>query len=180
MPIKITVPASEFYDPKTNRFCDVKEQTLVLEHSLVSLSKWERKYHRPWITDGPKIPEEMAYYVECMTLTQNVNPLVYKNLTEENYRDIYKYIEDPMTASWLNERGKRPSREVVTAEIIYYWMIEFNIPVEFQKWHLNSLIMLIRVINAKKAPSRKMSKSEALSRQRSLNEARRKAMRTRG
>lgn len=180
MPKKIVVPASELYDPKANRFYDVKEQTLVLEHSLVSLSKWERKYHRPWISDGPKTPEELEYYVKCMTLTQNVNPLVYKNLTKENYDEIYAYIEDPMTASWVNDKGGRPSREIVTAEIIYYWMIEFNIPVEFQKWHLNSLIMLIRVISAKKAPSRKMSKSEAMSRQRDLNAARRAAMRTRG
>lgn len=180
--LKITIPAIELYDEATNRiYTNSKPQTLALEHSLVSISKWESKWHKPFLTDEKKTTEEAIDYVRCMTLTQNVDPGVYKFLTAENFRDVNKYIEDPMTASWVTEPSSgKHSSETITSELIYYWMIALNIPVEFQKWHLNRLLMLIKVCNAKNTPPKKMSKGEILRRNRSLNAARRKAMGTRG
>ena len=181
--LKITIPAVELYDEKTNRFyVNSKPQTLALEHSLVSISKWESKWHKPFLTDTEKTTEEAIDYVRCMTLTQNVDPEVYKFLTAENFRDVNAYIEDPMTASWVTEPqgANKRSSEVITSELIYYWMIALNIPVEFQKWHLNRLLMLIKVCNAKNAPDKKMSRGDILRRNRALNAARRKAMGSRG
>ena len=158
-----------------------KDETIVLEHSLVSISKWESKWHKPFLSDKPKTAEESLDYIKCMTITQNVDPSLYKFLSKENYEQINKYIEDPMTASWVNDvNGKKSSREVITSELIYYWMIALNIPVEFQKWHLNRLLMLIKICNAKNQPPKKMSKGELMRRNRSLNAARRKASGSRG
>lgn len=120
-------------------------------------------------------------YVRCMTITQHVDPLVYQFLTPENFQEINAYIEAPMTATTFSEReNKRFNREVVTAEIIYYWMVALNIPFECQKWHLNKLIALVRVCNIKNTPQKKMSRREVTERNRALNEARRKKMHSSG
>lgn len=178
--LSITVPDSEYYDESTNRFSYVKGQHLSLEHSLVSISKWESKWHKPFLATKDKTEEETRDYIRCMTLTQNVNPILYLALSEENINKITEYINDSMTATWFPERKGGQSREVITSEIIYYWMISYNVPMECQKWHLNRLLTLIRVCEAKSQKPKKMRKGEVLARNRELNEARKKALGTTG
>ncbi len=180
--LTITIPASEYYDVKSNKFISLaKEQKLTLEHSLVSISKWESKWHIPFLSEKTRTLEQSIDYVRCMTLTQNVDPRVYNFLSPENFEKINEYIADPMSASTVTERGgKRGPREVVTSELIYYWMIACEVPMECQKWHLNRLLMLIRICNAKNQPAKKMSKNDIMRRNSSLNAARRKASGSKG
>lgn len=182
MPLTIKIPPREFYDEKSNRFLSIeKEHTIVLEHSLVSISKWESKWHIPFLSDKKKTTEQSTDYVRCMTLTQNVDPKIYLGLTPENFNEINKYIEDPMTASTVTDRNsKKWSKEIITSELIYYWMIASEIPMECQKWHLNRLLMLIRICSAKNAPAKKMSKGEIMRQNHALNAARRKASGSKG
>lgn len=182
MPLTIKIPPQEFYDEKNNQFIKLdKEHTIVLEHSLVSISKWESKWHVPFLSNDKKTTEQAEDYVRCMTLTQNVDPSLYKYLTAENYNQINAYISDPMTASTVTDRGgKRGPKEVITSELIYYWMIASEIPMECQKWHLNRLLMLIRICGVKNAPPKKMSKGEIMRQNHALNAARRKASGSKG
>lgn len=178
--LKITIPAAELFDGVEN-FIDTKEQTLQLEHSLVSLSKWEAKWHKPYLSHKPMSLEETIDYVRCMTLTQNVDANVYRAITPKNLKDITEYINAPMTATtFSNLKRKGGGRRVVTAEVIYYWMISYGIPFECQKWHLNKLLTLINVCNAEKAPPQKLSRAEVAAQYKALNEARRKQWNTRG
>lgn len=179
--LRITVPAIERYDERKNEFIQSKECTLQLEHSLISLSKWESKWCKPFLTQTEKTYEETIDYIKCMTLTQNVPLEVYENLTKENVKAINDYIQAPMTATYFYEdKQRRGSKEQITSELIYYWMIALNIPVEFEKWHLNRLLTLIRVCNIKNTPPKKMSRREIMSRNAALNEARRNQLRTKG
>ncbi len=179
--LQIVIPAAEYWDEQNNEFITVKEQTLQLEHSLVSLAKWESKWCKTFLSKEEKTEEETLDYIRCMTLTQNVNPEVYSRLTKANMDQISAYIEAPMTATYFSEdKGGRPNRERVTNELIYYWMVALNIPFECQKWHLNRLLTLIRVCNIKNQPPKKMSKKDIMSRNASLNAARRKQLNTKG
>ena len=183
--LKITIPATkaELYDEATETFInlDVKEQTLQLEHSLVSLSKWESKWHKAFLTKKEKTYEEVIDYIKCMTLTQNVHPDVYRCLTEDNFKEVQSYIENPMTATSITEnKNGKINNEVITSELIYYWMIALNIPFECQKWHLNRLITLVKVCNIKNEPPKKMGKRDMASRYASLNAARRRQYNTKG
>jgi len=179
--LQITIPAVELWDEEKQEFVRTKEQKLQLEHSLVSLSKWERKWKKPFLTKQEKTLEETIDYIRCMTLTQNIAPEVYRNITDINMKQVNDYIEDSMTATWFSEdkKGKAGS-EQVTSELIYYWLIAFNIPFECQKWHLNRLLTLIRVCEIKNQPSKKMGRKEAYSRQRALNAARKRRLNTKG
>lgn len=179
----ITVPSQELWDEEKQEFITVKEQELRLEHSLVSIAKWESKWHKVFLDDKyDKTEEETIDYIRCMTLTQNVDPLVYYCLTSDNMRSINAYIEDPMTATFINDMGheSKHSREPVTSELIYYWMITLGVPFECQKWHINRLIMLIRVCGHKQQTPKKMSKRELMARNARLNAARRKKLGTTG
>lgn len=179
--LHIVIPEGEIYNSKENLFIPVKEKSLSLEHSLVSISKWESKWQKPFLSnDVKKTNEELIDYIRCMTLTQNVDPMDYYRLGKKEIAQIKEYIEAPMTATTFSDREKGGSKQVITAEIIYYWMIALNIPFECQKWHLNRLLTLIKVCNIKNAPPKKMSKSEIIARNRSLNEARRKMLNTTG
>lgn len=179
--LTIKIPSVEYFDEKTSSFNTSKEITLQLEHSLVSISKWEAKWHKPFLSNTQKTSEEILDYVRCMTITQNVDPNRYLLLTADNFKRIESYIEDPMTATWFNDKeNKNKKKETVTSEIIYYWMIGFNIPFECQKWHINRLLTLIRVCNIKNQPQKKMSKSELMNRNKTLNAARRNALKTKG
>ena len=179
--LKITIPAREMFDEVKQEFINTKEQTLELEHSLVSLSKWESKWHKPFIDNRNLSTGENIDYIRCMTLTQNVDPEVYQYLSKENIKQINEYISDPMTATtFSNERSKGSGKEVLTSEILYYDMIALGIPFECQKWHLNRLITLIKVCSIKQNPPQKMSKGDIMRRNAELNAARRKQFNTKG
>lgn len=178
----IEVPSGEFWDERKQEFINFPGQKLQLEHSLVSISKWESKWHKSFLATKDKTMEETIDYIRCMTLTQNLKPDVFRCLSTKNYAEIYAYIEDPMTATtfFMDKGPQRPSREVVTSEVIYYWMIANNIPMECQKWHINRLLTLIKVCSIKGQPQKKMSKSQVASRYSALNAARRRRLNTRG
>lgn len=179
--LTIVIPEREYFDEENECFIHIKKTTLQLEHSLVSLSKWESKWKEPFLTKDVKSIEKSLDYIRCMTITQNVDPLVYYGITPEILDKINAYMEEEMTATTFNEMGpKKQSRDVITAEIIYYWMLMNNIPLECQKWHLSRLMTLIRVFSIKNAPDKKMSKREVMSQQRALNEARKKKLGTKG
>lgn len=180
--LTITIPATEMFNEETQEFIILKkEQTLQLEHSLVSLSKWEAKWCKAFLSNKGITLEETIDYIKCMTITQNVDPEVYTRLTQSNIDEINKYIEAPMTATtFYGDQQKGRGKETVTSELIYYWMISLNIPMECQKWHLNRLLTLIRVCNVKNAPPKKMSRREIMSRNAALNAARRKQFGTTG
>lgn len=179
--LQITIPGTEMFDEASQRLIRTKATTIQLEHSLVSISKWESKWKTNYINND-KLTNEMSIdYVRCMTISQNVDPNVYNNLTRENIQTIMKYINDPMTATTFRKTDRPPQRGVITSEIVYYWMITLGIPVDpFQKWHFNRLLTLIRVIDEKNAPKRKMGKREAANQRRSLNAARRARTGSRG
>ena len=178
---QLTIPGVEEWDPVKEEFVTkIKEHTLQLEHSLVSLSKWESKWCKPFLSQDTRTFDETIDYVRCMTITQNIDPDVYRYLTDDNIRSVNEYIDAKMTATWFSDkagtRGKK-GNETVTSELIYYWMIAYNIPSEYQKWHLNRLLTLIRVCELKNNPPKnnKMSMNEIYSQNRTLNDARRKA-----
>lgn len=177
----LTIPGEEFWDAKKEEFVTSKGWVLTLEHSLVSLAKWESKWCKPFLSQTDKTEEEIVDYVRFMTLTQNVDPEAYEHLTTEHYNKINEYINAPKTATWFSKEKKGArNREQVTAEVIYYWMIAHNIPFECQKWHLNRLLTLIKVCNIKSQPPKKMSRREILSQNAALNAARRKRLGTKG
>lgn len=180
--LQITVPISpEGWDEERQEFVDPQVKTLQLEHSLVSISKWESKWHKAFLSKKDKTEEEIFDYVKCMTLTQNVDPSVYDHLTVDNVNQIKAYIEDPMTATVINTNSTdKSNKETVTSELIYYWMIALNIPSEYQKWHINRLLKLIEVCNVKNSPPKKRSKSDIMRSNAALNAARRKQLGTRG
>lgn len=176
----ITIPATEEFDEIRGEFLYTKEQTLQLEHSLISISKWESKWCKPFLGKQDKTHEEVIDYIKCMTLN-NVSDRVYSCLTQDNLKAINDYIGAPMTATTFNDaKNGKANREIVTAELIYYWMIALQIPFECQKWHLNRLLTLIRVCNVKNAPPKKMSKRATANHYAQLNAARRQQLNTRG
>ena len=170
----------ELWDERTQQFIPAKVQTLKLEHSLVSLSKWESKWKKPFLSKKEKTIEETLDYIKCMTLTQNVDPDIYNHMSMNNIEAINSYIESPMTATTFSEERKSGGREVVTAELIYYWMIALNIPFECQRWHLNRLLTLIKVCSIKNQPPKKMSKRDIMTRNAALNAARRQQLNSKG
>lgn len=178
--LDITVPAAEWWDERTESFLSVPETALQLEHSLVSISKWEAKWNKAFLGKKEKTSEELLDYVRCMTLTQGVDPQVYLMLTDANIQAINRYIEAPMTATRFPQDSKKTShRETATSELIYYWMVSFRIPFECQYWHLNRLLALINVCSLKNQPPKKVGKND-LRRRGSLNAERRKRLNTKG
>lgn len=179
--LKLTVPATELYDEVNNQFITLDETTLELEHSLVSLSRWESKWEKPFLSPDKKTSDETWGYIQDMCLDEEVSFDVLNRLDQSHIEKINSYIEDKMTATWFTELpGKPPSREIITAEIIYYWMIALNIPLECEEWHLNRLFTLIKVLNQKNQPEKKVSRNEAAAQRRALNEKRKAQMKTSG
>lgn len=175
--LEIEIPEETLYDEKTMTFIPIKATKLRFEHSLVSISKWESKWHKPYLDDSrKKTSEEMIDYLKCMCLTQNVDPEVFKHISSENMKKIAEYMEDPQTATWFNDKNQpHGNKKVLTNELIYYWMAELGIWKECEKWHIKRLLTLIHVCSAEKAPKKKMSKGEVYERHRALNAARRKS-----
>lgn len=178
--LKIIVPEAELFDQTNSEFITIKQQTLMLEHSLVSISKWESKWKIPYLYNDKKTREQTLDYIKCMTITQNVNPLVYRGFTSEAYEKIANYMNDPMTASKIPEQKKPGIIPTVTSETIYYWMIMFNIPMECEKWHINRLLALIKYCEWKQQDPGKLSKDELFARNRALNAERKAKYKTRG
>lgn len=183
--LHISVNGDDFFNETTQEFITIKPQHLVMEHSLLSLSKWEANWKKPFLTDEKKTPDEYLDYIKCMTITPKVDDLLYKCLSGENFDAIYNYINDPRTATTINRvsnrnRSFRRSR-VVTSELIYYWMIANNIPIECEKWHLNRLMILIEICSIENNPKKKkMSRNAILQQNRELNAARRAKYHTKG
>lgn len=178
--LELHIPAREAFDEATQYFVNTNPTTLRLEHSLVSVSKWEARWKKPFLSRTAKTVEETLDYIRCMTINQNVDPNVYYVLTNTEIKAINEYIEDEKTATTFSNNDRRDSRQVVTSELIYYWMTAYNISIECQKWHLSRLLTLIRIASIENAPKKKMSKQAILSQNRSLNAARRKALGSRG
>lgn len=182
--LKITVPGVELYNEEKNEFVYTEPTTLQLEHSLVSISKWESTWHKSFLNTKEKTLEESIDYIKCMTITQNVPPLVYKGLNNDLMKVIQSYIDAPMTATTFSKEQeaskKTGGKEIITSELIYYWMIALQIPFECQKWHINRLLTLINVCNIKNTPPKKMSKSEIYSKNKALNAARRAKYHSKG
>lgn len=178
--LEIVVPGDEQYDDETQEFIYTPDQILRLEHSLVSISKWEAKWHIPFLNGKPKTRKQELHYIKCMTINE-VDPYIYTCLTNENIKQINSYIEDPMTATTFTKLpGGGNSGVVTTSELIYYYLIALQIPFECQHWHLNRLMTLIEVCNRKNQPQKKMSQQEILSRNAALNAARRKQYNSKG
>lgn len=183
--LKIDILGGEMYDETSQSFITIKPTTIALEHSLIAISKWESKYHIPFLTEEEKTKEQLQYYFECMTITPNVDPNIYKTMPSWQVEEIMDYIKDPMTATWFGDsgtKGKGTNKStVITSELIYYWMIVQQVPAEYEKWHINRLLTLIQVCNVKNAPNdKKMSKNEILQNNDAINAARRAKMHTKG
>jgi len=178
--LKIIIEARELYDENKEEFVTTSPIALVLEHSLVSLSKWETIWKVPFLTSGTKSREETLDYIKAMTITQNVDPSVYYYMSQDVIDRVTDYIEDPMTATTFAKDMGPASREIITSELIYYWMIHFQIPFECQKWHLNRLLTLIKICNIKNRPEKKRSMNEIRERNRALNAARKAKLQTTG
>lgn len=179
--LQITIPAIELWDETKEEFIYAGEQTLRLEHSLASLSKWESKWCKPFLVKEPMTHEETIDYIKCMTLSDDIPSDVYDRIPNEIVEQVLEYINAKMTATWFSEkkRGKTNS-EQITNELIYYWMITLNIPFECENWHLNRLLTLIKVCDIKNSKPEKMSKKEMFSRRAAMNAARKKKLNTKG
>ena len=178
--LRVTIPPVELFDEAKQEFVWSNAYELQLEHSLVSLSKWESKWCKPFLSKGNKTNEETIDYIRCMTISQNVDPLAYKFISQSVIDQITDYIDAPMTATTFAKDKSTPNREVITSEIIYYWMISFNVPFECQKWHLNRLLTLINVCNIRNQPAKKVSRKDMIAKRNALNEARKAQYNTRG
>lgn len=185
--LKITVPPAELFDRRTRQFINSDGGVLVLEHSLLSISKWEAKTHKPFISTN-KTVEETIEYIKCMTINNNVNPNIYMGINDEIIDEVNAYVNDPMTATTIAKKlGPTKSNQFVTSELVYYWMIAQGIPMECEKWHFNRLITLIKVCNEENSRNSKTNKnkskrptSDELKTRAELNAARKKALNSRG
>lgn len=180
--LKITIPSRELFDNDTQMFVYSKEQTILLEHSLVSISKWEAITEKAFIGNSEKSIDDTMLYIQCMTVSKNIDEKVYAALSDENINAVKNYIDKKNTATTINKfyNGGGSSGDVVTSELIYYWMLCHKIPFECQRWHLNRLLTLIDICNVKNAPPQKMSRSALAQRNKSLNAQRRAQMNSRG
>lgn len=180
--LELVVGETEHFDETTNKFVKLGGITLELEHSLVALSKWESKFEKPFLSrDAEKTPEEVAYYIECMVVSGDAPENLLSHLSQENIRAINEYIEMRMSATWFNENGpQKGSSEAVTSELIYYWMLTFQIPTECQYWHLNRLFNLIRICSIKQQKPQKMNTQDRAQQQRALNAKRRQELGSKG
>lgn len=178
--LTITIQGDEYWDAENEEFVFPDAVTLELEHSLVSLSKWESIHEKPLLGPKPMTEEQAQSYAECMILTPNFPRGVLSQLSQKNLQQINDYINAKMTATWFSDTKTPPSREVITSELIYYWMFSFDIPIECENWHLNRLMTLLRVFNLKNTKQKPKSRAETLREQRELNERRKRELGTSG
>lgn len=175
--LEIRVTLEEGFDEESSKFVAASSFTVRLEHSLSSVSKWESVWEEPFLGKKEKTQKQTVSYIEMMILQDKLPPGVFQKLIAHHLEEIMNYVSADMTATKLHvDPNSSQSRETITSELIYYWMISMNIPVQFEHWHLNRLITLIRVINLKNTPKKKMSAME----RRNLNRRRRQQLNTRG
>lgn len=182
--IQIVVPKQQLFNENTEEFVNVEETVLEMEHSLKAVRIWEAKWHKPFLDNHDKTKEEIFDYMRIMCLNENVDPMVFRVMSQDNIEQVVSYIQNPMTATWFNNDNRigasLKSGEIVTAEIIYYWMISMRVPLELENWHLNQLLTLLKVISIKNGGKKKMSKKEAALQRAKLNAERRKKLKTKG
>lgn len=180
--LRLEIPLNpEGWDEVKQEFVLPKVQVLELEHSLVTIHKWESKWKKAFLSEKAKTPEETIDYIKCMTQTPNVDPDVYNHLTSKHVDQVNDYITDSMTATYLpKEKSGKKSHDVTTSELIYYWMIALQIPSEYQHWHLNQLLALIQVCNMKNSPKKKKSNRELIKEYAAINAARRQELNSKG
>lgn len=178
--LEITIPAYELFNDVTQEFISEDARTIQLEHSLISISKWESQWNKPFLSNSEKSNEEIRDYIRCMTINRGVPETAYLYITNDQLRKINDYISAPMTATTITETKGPVSREILTSEVIYYHMITANIPFECEKWHLNRLLMLIRVCGAKNAKPEKKTPAEIMRENAARNAARKKKYNTKG
>lgn len=179
--LKLIINQQDYYDELTSEFVKLEGHTIELEHSLLSLSKWESIYQVPFLGPETKTSEQIMTYIKCMILTPNVDESIFQHFTQEDLDKIDKYInsKESATTFGIMPQQKGPG-EVITSELIYYWMVAFNIPFEYEKWHINRLFSLVRICNIKNSKPKKMSRHEIAEQNRALNEQRKKQLNTTG
>lgn len=186
--LELTIKDDELWDEENMRFIVIRGRTLRLEHSLVSISKWEKKWKKSFLKCLEKNDlniEQTIDYIKCMTLDKNVDDSVYNGLTNDHIQKVNEYISDPQTATHVPQRPEEMNKprgggDVLTSEMIYFYMISYQIPVEFEKWPLNRLMTLIKICDIKNNPPKKMSAAALAKRNTSINAARRAALNTKG
>lgn len=182
--LTLIIPEITGWDEKREEFVVLeKEEKILLEHSLISISKWETKWKKPFLTDDPKTIEESVDYIKCMTVSKNVDPSIYERLRVNHIEEVNKYINESLTATWFGKdtnRDDKSSKRTITSELIYCWMVIYHIPVSFEKWHISRLLTLIRVCKEEMAPSKKRSNIEIINERKAMNEARKKKWNTKG
>lgn len=180
--LKVIIEATEGYNEETSQFIKHDDEVVLeLEHSLLSVSKWESEYQKPFLSSDKKTPEEIFGYLRAMVVTPNVDLGVLERFKQRDFDAIQVYIDSPRSATTFgNMPERRGPGEVITSELIYYWMVTFNIPFECEQWHLNRLFSLIRICNIKTSKPKKLSRNELAQRNKELNEQRKKDLGTRG
>lgn len=179
--LTIEVGGQELFDSETEVFVQRKPVRLVLEHSLRSLSKWESKFEKPFLSREPHTNEELYVYVECMVLEMDGPDYFDIRDYPEVLAPVNEYINKAGTATTFTEHSQRPpSREVITAELIYFWMLEHGIPFETDRWNLNQLFALIRICGIKRSKKKGMNRREIAEQNRMLNAQRRAQLGTSG
>jgi len=178
--LKITVPGDENFNDETQEFESTGDFELELEHSLISLSKWESKHKKPFLEKTSKTPEEILDYIKAMIVTPLYPDDIFIHLSQENINQINDYIESAESATTFGMMPEQGKGETITSELIYYWMVAFTIPFEVETWHLNRLFALIRICSIKNSKPKKMSRHELAMRNRELNAKRREQLGTSG
>ena len=178
--LQIIIKPVQLFDEEHSLFIMSKEYKLSLEHSLISLSRWESKWHKAFLTKALKTDEETLDYIKCMTMNKDIDEEAYNLITPDYMEIVNKYIADPVTATTFMKEDKKGGQEIVTSELIYFWIVNYSIPFECEKWHLNRLITSIEVCAIKTQPKKKMSQRALLNRNRMINEQRLKQYNTTG
>ena len=179
--LPIHIQGGRALNSETNEIINVPPMKLKLEHSLISISKWESKWKKPFLDDTPKTRAELEDYILCMSLSDNIDPNIVKFISKEDMTKIDQYIGDSKTATWFREKEQESgSSKKITSELIYYWMIAYNIPFKCEQWHLSRLLTLVRVCEAESKGPRKMSMEETIARNKALNTKRRAEMKSKG
>lgn len=177
----VVIPEKEFFDESQMRFVKMEGGSFEIEHSLAAITKWEAKYKTAFLSSVDKTVEESLDYIRCMTITPDVDPDLYYRIDNELMQQINDYIGEKQTATQIRMLpGRKQKPEIITAEIVYYWMISLGIPSEYDRWHFNRLLTLIEVFNAKNGPQKKMTQKDILAQNRALNEARKAKYKTKG